>query len=135
VIVPQFLSPEWWEAAHAIREKYEGQSAPVPFKIKMNQVITGAPFAEGEVRFHMDTTDGTMRMEPGELPDAEVTVTTDYDTARKLIVDQDQAAGMQAFMSGKIKVQGDMTKLMMMQGAPADDTAKAVAAEIKQITD
>jgi putative sterol carrier protein len=98
-------------------------------------VITGAPFGEGEVRFHMDTTDGTMRMEPGELDDAEVTVTTDYATARALLVDQDQAAGMQAFMSGKIRVQGDMTKLMMMQGAPVDDVAKSVAAEIKAITE
>ena len=133
--MPQFLTPEWWEAAHEIRAKYEGQAAPVPFKIKMNQVITGAPFGEGEVRFHMDTTDGTMRMEPGELDDAEVTVTTDYATARALLVDQDQAAGMQAFMSGKIRVQGDMTKLMMMQGAPVDDVAKSVAAEIKAITE
>jgi putative sterol carrier protein len=49
-------------------------------------------------------------------------------------VEQDQAAAMQAFMSGKIKVQGDMTKLMMMNAAPPDDLAKTVASEIKAIT-
>jgi hypothetical protein len=133
--VPQFLTPEWWEAVHAIRDKYADQASPVPYKIKLNQAITGAPFGDGEVRFHIDTTDGTMRMEPGALDDPEVTVTTDYETARKIIVEQDQAAAMQAFMSGKIKVQGDMTKLMMMQGAPPDDAAKAVAGEIKAITE
>jgi putative sterol carrier protein len=42
---------------------------------------------------------------------------------------------MQAFMAGKIKVQGDMMKMMAMQtGMPQDDAAKAVAAEIKEIT-
>jgi hypothetical protein len=133
--VPQFLTPEWWEAVHAIRDKYADQASPVPYKIKLNQAITGAPFGDGEVRFHIDTTDGTMRMQPGALDDPEVTVTTDYETARKIIVEQDQAAAMQAFMSGKIKVQGDMTKLMMMQGAPPDETAKAVATEIKAITE
>ncbi len=133
--MPQFLAPDWWEAAHAIRDKYADQASPVPYKIKMNQVITGVPFGEGEVRFHVDTSDGLMHMEPGPLDDAEVTITTDYDTARKILVEQDQAAAMQAFMSGKIKVQGDMTKLMMMQGAPPDETARAVAAEIKSITE
>ncbi|MCB0956837.1 MAG: SCP2 sterol-binding domain-containing protein, partial [Ilumatobacter sp.] len=47
----------------------------------------------------------------------------------------DQAAGMQAFMSGKIKVQGDMMKMMAMQTAmPQDDIAKQIATEIKDIT-
>jgi putative sterol carrier protein len=49
-------------------------------------------------------------------------------------VDQDPQAGMQAFMSGKIKVQGDMMKLMQMQGTAPDETSKKVADEIKGIT-
>jgi putative sterol carrier protein len=74
-------------------------------------------------------------MDLGELDPADLTVTTDWETARKVFVDQDQAASMQAFMSGKIKVQGDMMKMMAMQtGMPQDDAAKAIAAEIKAIT-
>lgn len=133
--MPQFLSPEWWEAAQEIRARYADQAGEVPYKIKMNQVITGAPFGEGEVQFHMDTTDGRVTMAPGHLDDPEVTVTTDYETARAILVDQDAQAAMQAFMSGKIKIQGDMTKLMMMQGAPVDEVAKKVAEEIKAITE
>jgi hypothetical protein len=133
--VPQFLTQEWMDAAKAIREKYAGQGTPIPHKIKMNQVITGAPFGEGDVKVFMDTSDGEMNMDLGELEAPDVTVTTDYDTARKIFVDQDPAAGMQAFMAGKIKVQGDMTKLMAMQSVAPDDTAKAIAQEIKDITD
>lgn len=130
-----FLSDEWITEAKAIRDKYAGQSTVKPPAIKMNQVITDVPFGESTVKTYVDTTSGEMVMEKGELPDAEVTVTTDYATAKAIFVNQDQAAGMQAFMSGKIKVAGDMTKLMSMQSAPADEIANKVAAEIKEITE
>jgi putative sterol carrier protein len=133
-VTHQFLSDEWMDAVREIRAKYADQAAPVPYKVKLNQVITSVPFGEGEFRLYVDTTDGSVQMEPGQLDDAEVTLTTDYDTAKSIIVDQDQAAAMQAFMSGKIKVQGDMTKLMMMNATPPDEIAKQVAAEIKGVT-
>jgi hypothetical protein len=130
-----FLSDEWLDEARAIREKYAGQSGPVGHKVKMNQVITDAPFGEGDIELFMDTTSGEVVLEKGRLDDADVTITTDYETARKIFVDQDPQAGMQAFMSGKIKVQGDMMKLMQMQATPPDETAKKVADEIKAITE
>jgi hypothetical protein len=38
-------------------------------------------------------------------------------------------------MAGQIKVEGDMTKLMAMQGAAPDPTAKEVATKIQEITE
>ena len=132
--MPEFLSDEWFDAVRDIRSRYADQTSPVPYKLKLNQVITAVPFGEGERRIHIDTTGGEMLLELGELADPDATITTDYDTAKKLIVEQDQAAAMQAFMAGKIVVQGDMTKLMAMQGAPVDEVAKQVVAEIKDMT-
>src|SRR5437588_271250 len=103
-----FLSDAWFAEAHAIREKYAGQTGSVPPQIKMNQVITAVPFGDGDIELYMDTTGGEVVLERGKLDDADVTVTTDYDTARKILVYQDPQAGMQAFMAGKIKVQGVM---------------------------
>ena len=40
-----------------------------------------------------------------------------------MFVAGDQQAGMQAFMAGKVRVQGDMTKLMMAQGAGGGNTS------------
>ncbi|MTA12269.1 MAG: hypothetical protein F2534_06690 [Actinobacteria bacterium] len=105
----------------------------------MNQVITEVPEAvnggETVLKTYMDTSGGDVKMELGELEAADLTVTTDYATAYKLFVEQDQAAGMQAFMAGKIKVQGDMMKMMAMQTAmPQDEIAKTIAKEIKDIT-
>ena len=131
----QFLSDEWMTAAKAIREKYADQATKVTTVIRMNQVITDVPFGSGTVTAYLDTSSGDVVMDLGELDTPDLTVTTDWETARKIFVDGDQAAGMQAFMSGKIKVTGDMMKVMGMQTAiPQTDITKVIADEIKAIT-
>jgi putative sterol carrier protein len=131
----KFLSDEWMEEAKKIREEFAGQTAAPAHAVKMNQVITDVPFGDGTINAHMDTSGGDVVMELGHLETPDLTVTLDYDTAKAILVDQNPQAGMQAFMAGKIKVQGDMTKLMAMQSAPPDATAQAVAARIKEITE
>ena len=131
----QFLSDEWMSAAKEIRAKYADQATKVTTSIRMNQVITDVPFGSGTVEAFVDTSSGDVVMDLGSLETPDLTVTTDWETARKIFVEQDQAAGMQAFMSGKIKVQGDMMKMMAMQTSmPQDDIAKQIATEIKDIT-
>ena len=110
-----FLSAEWMDAAKAIREKYADQSAAITISVRMNQVITDTPFDDGDVLLYLDTSSGSLVMEQGGLETPDLTLTTDYETAKKIFVDQDQAAGMQAFMAGKVRIQGDMAKLMMAQ--------------------
>lgn len=130
-----FLSDDWLAAARAVREKYADLAAQVTTSIRMNQVITDVPFGEGTLNLTLDTSSGNVVMELGALESPDLTVTTDYDTARRIFVDQDQAAGMQAFMAGKIKVQGDMMKMMSLQTAmPSDEIARKISAEIKDLT-
>ena len=129
-----FLSDEWMEEAKKIREEYRGKTQAPAHKVKMNQIVTDVPFGEGTIEAHMDTSSGDMEMDKGHIDDAEVTVTVDYATAKAIFVDQNPQAGMQAFMAGKIKVQGDMTKLMAMGQAAPDPAAAEIAARIKEIT-
>jgi putative sterol carrier protein len=131
----KFLSDEWMEEAKKVREEFAGQAAAPAHAVKMNQVITDVPFGDGTINAHMDTSGGDVVMELGHLENPDLTVTLDYDTAKAILVDQNPQAGMQAFMAGKIKVQGDMTKLMAMQSAPPDATAQAIAARIKEMTE
>ena len=58
----------------------------------------------------------------------------DYATAKAIFVDQNPQAGMQAFMAGKIKVEGDITKLMAMQNTAPDPEAQKIADQIQAIT-
>jgi putative sterol carrier protein len=131
-----FLSEEWMAAARAIREKYADQVPHVEADLRINQVIQDVPFGDGEVESHLDTTTGGVVMELGLLDDPDVTITTDYLTAKALFVDQDPAIAMQAFMNGKVKVQGDMMKLMAMQTSlPSNEFSEMIAQEIKDITE
>ena len=130
-----FLSDEWMTEARKIREEFEGQSDQVPPVVRMNQVITDMPLGEGRMEAHLDTSDGKATMELGHLDEPHLTVFSHYSTAKAILVDQDPQAGMQAFMSGQIKVQGDMTKMMALQAQPPDETAKEVAERIKAITE
>jgi len=133
-----FLSPEWIQAVKAIREKYAAEASKVATSIRMNLVVTEAPTdlaSDGTINSYLDTSSSEIVLDLGELDTPDLTLTTDYEIARKLLVDQDQAAAMQAFLSGKIRVQGDMMKMMAMQTAmPQDETAKKIAGEIKDIT-
>jgi putative sterol carrier protein len=132
-----FLSDEWIEAAQAIRDEYKGKVRPVAHAVRMNQVITDVPFGTGTIESHIDTSSGELELEFGHLESPDLTVTMDYATAKAIIVEGDPGAGMQAFMAGKIRVQGDMTKLMALQGQAGEpDPAAAEAADrIKAITE
>jgi len=130
-----FLSDEWIQAARDIRHKYSDSVPTIEILIRINVVTTKVPFGDGTVNAYIDTSKGVLDMELGSLDGADLTITTEYEIARAVFVDQDPTASMQAFMSGRIKVEGDITRLMAMQTAlPQTDEAIQVAAEIKAIT-
>lgn len=130
-----FLSDQWIQAARDIRHKYADSVPNIEILIRINVVTTKVPFGDGSIAAYIDTSSGVLDMELGSLDGADLTITTEYEIARSVFVDQDPTASMQAFMSGRIKVEGDITRLMAMQTAiPQSDDAAQVAAEIKAIT-
>ena len=131
-----FLSDEWMAATREIRGKFEQQLPPVSVSIRINQVITDVPFGEGTINAYIDTSGGSFVFDFGELDEPDAVMMTDYETARALIVDRDPAIAMQSFMAGKIRVQGDMMKLMALQTAvPNNEYSEQVAEEIAAITE
>lgn len=130
-----FLSDEWFEAAEALREKYADQLPEPVLEIRINQVITDVPFGDGTVEAYLDTSSGATQFVLGSVDEPDAVVTTDYETARIMIIDQDPALAMQAFMEGRVRVQGDMMKLMAAQAAqPTNEAAMQLAGEIRAIT-
>ena len=115
----QFLSDEWFTEVEQLVEKH-GADAPPQANVMVNLVITETPF--GERQMHMGAREGKGEWGIGHTADADVTLTTDYTTAKQVFASGDPNAGMQAFMQGKVRVQGDMAKLMASQqggGNPA----------------
>ncbi|HUF99390.1 MAG TPA: SCP2 sterol-binding domain-containing protein [Ilumatobacter sp.] len=131
----QFLSQEWIDAVSEIRQRHAGDAPSTSVAAQINLVVTDVPFGDGVVSAYLDSSSGSMQVELGEFDEPDAVVMTDYEVARSIIVNADPAFLMQAFLGGRIKVQGDMAKLLMLQSsAPDSETADEIADEIRSIT-
>jgi hypothetical protein len=130
-----FLSDEWLEEARKIRAEYAGKSPAIPHIVRMNLVVTGVPFGDKDLDAHLDTSTGELILDTGHLENQDLKVTVDYDTAKAILIEGNPQAGMQAFMAGRVKVEGDMAKLMALSAAPTPDPSAAeMANRLKEMT-
>ncbi len=104
----------------------------------MNQIIQDVPFGSGTINAHVDTSSGELEMETGHLESPDLTITIGYDTAKAILIDGDAQAAMQAFLGGRIKVDGDITKMLALQsagiGGGVDPAAIELAKRLQAIT-
>jgi len=129
----EFLSPEWIAAVRDLRDEHPDVGSSVPLAVRMNLVVTEGP--SGTLgHAHVDTSGGALMVEEGHLDEPDLSVTVDFVTARALLVEGNPQAAMSAFMSGKIRIEGDMAKLMVLQGAGPDEGAMAFAEAVRSIT-
>jgi putative sterol carrier protein len=130
----QFLSDDWLAEARSIRAEFDGKGATIEHSIRMNLNILEVPFGKGTVEAHVDTSAGELELDTGHIDPIDLTVTLDYDVAKAILVEGNPQAGMQAFMSGKIKVDGDIAKLLALQSITPDPTAAEIASRILAMT-
>lgn len=131
----EFLSDEWLVAVREIYVAHPGTDAATPQDVQINLVVKDAPFGDGTIQAHLDTTGSRPEIDSGHIEGASTTVTTDYATAKSVFAEQNQQAAMQAFMGGKIQITGDMTKLMMLMQTTPDAAALEIANQIQALTD
>jgi hypothetical protein len=113
-----FLSDEWFAEVEKIRSDAADQVPPSIADVTLNVVVTGGP--DGDRQMHL----AHGAVQPGLVDGAPTKMTVPFEVAREAFVDGNQQAAMQAFMSGQIKVEGDMGKIMGIQAATASPTAE-----------
>ena len=128
-----FLSDEWFEAVREIVERRDVELPPHA-ELTMNLLVTDTPFG-ADRQLHVGARDGKADWGTGHAADADLTLTTDYLTARDIFVSGNPQAGMQAFLEGKVKLQGDLTKLMAAQVAGTGPGAPGLADALSEITE
>ena len=126
-----FLSDEWFDAAAKVIAEHSADGPPGP-NLVMNLEVTDGE--NNKTEFHMGARDGATLFGKGHTDGADLTLATDIETAREVFVANNPAAGMQAFMAGKVRIQGDMTKLMMAQ-AGGQGGNPAVTEALQSITE
>jgi len=106
-----FLTNEWFDKVEELTQAAGDLNLPPALaNLALNMNVAGA---DGNVDLALDSG----KIVKGLSPNAKATLQLDAATLRKVFLEFDMAAAMQAFMSGKIKVQGDMTQLMALQTA------------------
>ena len=128
----RFLSEEWFEAVEGLRDKAPAAPEEVA-DIAVNMVVTGGP--DGERTLHF----AAGRFDRGLADGAPTTVTVPHRVARSLLVDLDPGVAITAFMTGEIRVEGDLQRLMEMQqsvGATLSPTVEQLAfiGELRALT-
>ena len=104
----KWLTQEWLDEG---RQLSESQPERPGATARMQYVVTGGP--EGDVKYYWILENGKLlESKLGELPDAEVTLTQSYEDAMR--IQKGELDANAAFMQGRVKVTGNMAKLMSL---------------------
>jgi hypothetical protein len=123
-----FLSDEWFSHVDALIAAAGDLQIPSAMKaVEVNITVTSPA---GDTPLFMK--DGLFTR--GHRDGVTTTLTLAAELARKIFVDGDTAAGVQAFFEGAIKVDGDLAKLVAMQTVEPSDPQKRLTRQIAAIT-
>lgn len=125
-----FLSAEWIAAARELHDEFAHRISPPEETVRMNVTVVDAPFVEGVVHGHLDTTDGSVIPREGHLEGPDLAVRVPYEIARELLVEQQFEMLMISFMSGEIEVEGDVTMVMALQDVEPTPEQQELAEEV-----
>ena len=109
----KFLSDEYLATATTAlnaNDDFVGSIANIDMGLQFH--VTEGP--GGDTDFYLTVGDGSATMAAGELEAADVSISSTHDTALSLF--SGELNTQMAFMTGKIKVAGNMAVLMMNQG-------------------
>lgn len=108
----KFLSEEWAsEVKTALSSSDAVKSAAGTMTARIQQVVNGP---DGETKYWFKLENGDVDLGLGDIENPDATITQDYDTAAAL--SKNELTGTAAYMSGKLRVNGDLMKLMQLQG-------------------
>jgi len=133
-----FLSDQWIESTKSIAEDYKDQIPESPIDTKINININEVSHRDNQqLQGHIDTTQKTPVIEVGHIEDTELTISIGYETAKSIFFRPDPQELMQAFLGGKILIEGDASKLLAMQTNASDPSPEAIEfyEKIEEITD
>jgi len=126
----KFMSDEWFTKVEELTSAAGDLEAPSSLQdLILNITVVDTDFGDRQMSLNA----GNIQKDHND--GAPTTLILPTDLAHRLFIENDQSAGMQGFMSGQIKVEGDMSKLMAMQTVQASDKQQALQKQISEITE
>jgi hypothetical protein len=124
-----FLSDEWFAKVDELIAAAGDLQIPAPMRAA-DINITVTRNAGGTTELHL--LDGIFKR--GHNPAFTTRLTVGEDIARKIFVEGDAPAGVQAFLEGKITVEGDLAKVVAMQTVEPSAPQMRLTRQIAAIT-
>ena len=127
--MPRYLSQDWLDQQQVIAQEFPERPGATAH---LQYIVTGGP--DNDVKYYWVVENGKLQVSSlGEDPDAEVVLTLTYDDSVKIQKGElDETA---AFMQGRLKVTGNMGKLMSLMPLTQSPEYKAIKAKITDITE
>jgi predicted lipid carrier protein YhbT len=128
--VTKYLTQEWLDETRAMASDQPERPGA---SCRMNYVVTGVP-AGGDIAYYWVVDNGRLlESRLGALDDAEVTLTASWEDSVSIARgDLDTNA---AFMQGKVKVVGNMAKLMALLPLTNAPEYRALQERVRAITE
>lgn len=124
----EFLSDPWFDKVEELVAQAGDLQIPAAMKdVEMNVTVTSA---KGPVEVFLK--DGVFKR--GHQPGVTTSIALSDVVARKIFVDADVAAGVQAFLTGEIKVEGDLAKVVAMQTVEPSKQQQELTRKVAAIT-
>ncbi|MGE5182278.1 MAG: SCP-2 sterol transfer family protein [Acidobacteriota bacterium] len=124
-----FLSETWFAKVDELVAAAGDLQIPPAMKAALVNVTVTSP--AGDTQIYMK--DGLFFR--GHDAGAPTSLSITMELARKIFIDADAAAGVQAFLAGEMKVEGDLASLVAMQTVEPSDAQKRLTQQIAAITD
>lgn len=123
-----FLSEAWFAKVGELIASAGDLKIPPEMKAALVNVTVTSP--RGDT--HITMKDGLFVR--GHDAGAHASITISETLARRILLEADAAAGVQAFLSGEMKVEGDLAKLVAMQTVEPSEPQKRLTRQIAAIT-
>src|SRR5262245_39647722 len=123
-----FLSDEWFSKVDELIAAAGDLQIPEPMRTAEVNITVTSP--RGNTQLSMK--DGLFKR--GHEPSYTTSLTLSEDIARKIFVDGDTAAGVQAYLEGQIAVEGDLATVVAMQTVEPSEPQKKLTRRIAAIT-
>ena len=125
----KYLSQEWHDKAKELAQTFPERAGATA---RMAYVVTASP--EGEIVYHQIIENGkVLEQGVGMCENPEITMTVTWDDSVK--VQKGELDANSAFMQGRMKVAGNMAKLMALMPLTMSPEYKSIQEALREHTD
>jgi putative sterol carrier protein len=127
--VAKYLTQEWLDQG---RELAKDQPERVGASAKVQYVVSGGP--DGDIKYYWVLERGKLlESQLGEIADADFTMAMTYDDS--VATAKGELEANAAFMQGRIKVTGNMGKLMQLLPLTSSPEYQALGEKVREVTE